>query len=298
MSNDYESQPVEHTVTRAIRDYKELESSVAANLIVERLESRVLALARKRANNKKIRNDVADLVQKSFIKLFKQLKDEEKRDKITDSESLWSVLANILKQTTVDELRKIYAKSRGGSGRQTSQRPFGNFLIEKGLITKEQLDTVLKEQTQAPNKTLEDLLVDNGIVSRGDLDRVLLQHLPGHKVQDRQAIEKSFDQFSAKQSPQKPLGQYLIEKALITEEQLDKQLEEQKQTVNDVAEEIVARVVQFIESLDDPTLLTILRGKVDGRSNEDIGESLGVSRESVRRKYKMIKELAAEQFGQ
>jgi type IV pilus assembly protein PilB len=78
-------------------------------------------------------------------------------------------------------------------------------LVREGLITREELDEILRIQTAGPYQPLAKLLVDRGVVTARQL-----KHLLG-------------------QRPQYRLGELLIKSGAITPKQLDHALEQQKQ---------------------------------------------------------------------
>ena len=82
-------------------------------------------------------------------------------------------------------------------------KPLGQILVEKNIITKKQLDQALDQQQKETEKYLGQILFEMG-VSQNKINTVL-------------------DQFNKR----KPLGQVLLDLQILTAEQLDEVLEKQ-----------------------------------------------------------------------
>ena len=82
-------------------------------------------------------------------------------------------------------------------------KPLGQILVEKNIITQKQLDSALKQQQKETEKYLGQILFEMGI-SQNKINRVL-------------------DQFNKR----KPLGQVLLDLRILTDKQLDEVLEKQ-----------------------------------------------------------------------
>jgi len=85
-----------------------------------------------------------------------------------------------------------------------NDKPLGQILVEKNIISQEQLDSALKEQQTQKEAYLGNILLGMG-VSQSKINKVL-------------------DQFNKR----KPLGQVLIDLKLLTPQQLDEVLAKQK----------------------------------------------------------------------
>jgi hypothetical protein len=87
----------------------------------------------------------------------------------------------------------------------TMEKALGQILVEKNVISSEQLALALRRQKQEKGKYLGEILIEMG-VSQGK-------------------INKTLDDFNKR----KPIGQILIDLKVITPEQLEEALEKQKQ---------------------------------------------------------------------
>ena len=86
-------------------------------------------------------------------------------------------------------------------------KPLGQILVEKNIISQKQLESALKEQKNRKETYLGNLLLEMG-VSQGKINAML-------------------DQFNKR----KPLGQVLIDSKLLTSQQLEEVLAKQKKNL-------------------------------------------------------------------
>ena len=127
--------------------------------------------------------------------------------------------------------KNISEKSRTGHHPHPVKRPLGRILLDGGFVQPKVLDAALEDQIKT-ERLLGDVLVDMGIISRPELDAVLWVQRDFSNVQD--AIR-------AAAGIRRMLGELLISARLITPEQLDEALEEQKKTGEKLGEVLVRR---------------------------------------------------------
>jgi chromosome segregation ATPase len=145
-----------------------------------------------------------------------------------------------------------------------SARLIGAMFLEKGLITEAQLESALQEQ-RTTGERLGEILVERFGISRLDLASALAEQwaqyerpgaaespepaAPGEE-QDRDlaAVSSEWngserDEPPSESEPRRPIGEIFLERGLLTSEQLEHALTEQKQTGERLGEILVARGV-------------------------------------------------------
>ena len=115
----------------------------------------------------------------------------------------------------------------------------GDLILAKGLATKEQLDEAAKI-AQSTNKFLGEVLVAQNIITKAMLQVVL-------KEQSSRAAALA----PAEEKPKKRLGDLLVEKGFLTEEQLKLGLEESKNTNTHIGSTLVKLGFITIEQLKE-----------------------------------------------
>lgn len=114
-------------------------------------------------------------------------------------------------------------------GPKTKQsRPLGQKLIDAGLLTREQLDALLREQRRGYRR-LGDVLLDKGWLTREQLDEAV-----------REAARKG-----------RYIGDCLIDRGWITREQLDEALREQRASNRHLGELLLERNLVSAKALDE-----------------------------------------------
>ena len=124
-----------------------------------------------------------------------------------------------------------------------SSRLIGSFIVEKGLITEEQLELALDEQ-QTSGRLLGEILVERFGVTRANLESALETQRAANEEAGAQEdsyanaavreLAAMLDQWGSDENegedepPKKPIGQIFVERGFITSTQLDDALEEQK----------------------------------------------------------------------
>ena len=100
-------------------------------------------------------------------------------------------------------------------------QPLGALLVERGLLTADELEQALAEQRRT-GRVLGQVLVSRGYVSGSSLVQVLAEQ---HGVGLRPSAEARAAQTH---TPWRPLGQVLVDKGFVTEKTLEEVLAEQK----------------------------------------------------------------------
>jgi hypothetical protein len=133
----------------------------------------------------------------------------------------------------------------------------GALFVEKGLITQEQLDQALEEQ-QATGNRLGEILVDRFGVSRLDLAGALAEQWAEYERQGGGApspVQPEASEPAPTKAPtalpaaedgieettKRPIGEFFVERGLITQDDLEGALEEQRTTGQRLGEILVAR---------------------------------------------------------
>jgi hypothetical protein len=108
-------------------------------------------------------------------------------------------------------------------------RPLGALLVERGLLTTSELDRALAEQRRS-GRLLGQVLVRRGFVSAASLVRVLAeQHGVGLTPKSPSDALRSDEGKELQDRPWRPLGRVLVEKGFVTDDELARVLDEQRQ---------------------------------------------------------------------
>ncbi|HEY7397664.1 MAG TPA: hypothetical protein VH538_05145, partial [Gaiellaceae bacterium] len=126
-----------------------------------------------------------------------------------------------------------------------SSRLIGALIVEKGLITEDQLELALEEQ-QATGARLGEILMAQFGVTRADLENALTaQRADGQSDDDSEAVRelaRMLDEWGRSEEPRKrPIGEIFVERGFITSGQLEDALEEQKLSGRKLGEILVSQ---------------------------------------------------------
>lgn len=121
-------------------------------------------------------------------------------------------------------------------------RPLGDLLVDQGLLTPTELDIALAEQAKT-GRLLGQIVVDNGYVSAFSLARVLSEQ---HGVELRPAPDEHetpslLPEAAAPTTTWRPLGRVLVDSGYLTQDELDKALEIQRERGGRLGEILIAR---------------------------------------------------------
>jgi hypothetical protein len=121
-------------------------------------------------------------------------------------------------------------------------RPLGDVLVEQGLLTPAELESALAEQART-GRLLGQIVVDRGYVTAFSLARVLSEQ---HGVQLRPASVEEDPPVTPAEDPAeatrvRPLGRVLVNSGYLTQEELDKALEVQRERGGRLGEILIAR---------------------------------------------------------
>jgi hypothetical protein len=121
-------------------------------------------------------------------------------------------------------------------------RPLGDVLVEQGLLTPKELETALAEQEKT-GRLLGQIVVDHGYVTAFSLARVLSEQ---HGVQLRPASVEADPPVARAEDPAtttrvRPLGRVLVDSGYLTQDELDKALEIQRERGGRLGEILIAR---------------------------------------------------------
>jgi hypothetical protein len=118
-------------------------------------------------------------------------------------------------------------------------RPLGELLVGKALLRAEELDDALVEQ-QRSGRRLGEILVERQLVSAEQLTCVLAEQYGLHlEVDASQADVETPSPAAAEMAPPRPLGRVLLERGVITQEELDFALEAQRRSGRRLGEILV-----------------------------------------------------------
>jgi hypothetical protein len=132
-------------------------------------------------------------------------------------------------------VKKMYKNGKEKKGRENIRyalpvkRPLGRILIDGDFIKPENLDAALAEQKRTGN-LLGEILVDLGVLHKAERDAVLMVQ------RDFSTVE---DAIRAAAGTRLMLGELLLASCHITQDQLDKALDEQKKTGEKLGEVLV-----------------------------------------------------------
>ena len=133
-----------------------------------------------------------------------------------------------------------------------SARRIGEILCEKGLLTHEQLEDALAEQERTERRFGE-ILLERGLVSRLALASALaeqwatlegehatIQQTSAEEDEQVETLDAIEEEWQALRGRHRPIGEIFVAGGLISQEQLDRALEEQKRTGQRLGEVLVA----------------------------------------------------------
>ena len=135
----------------------------------------------------------------------------------------------------------------------------GALFVEKGLITQQQLDVALEEQ-QRTGTRLGEVLVERFGVSRLDLASALAeqwaeyerqgttdQHTPHAEIRDQAAVSEDGNgpmedsDETEDVAPKRPIGEIFLERGMVSEQELDLALNEQRESGRRLGEILVGK---------------------------------------------------------
>jgi hypothetical protein len=120
-------------------------------------------------------------------------------------------------------------------------RPLGELLVEKALLHPDELDAALLEQRRT-GRLLGRLLVERRLISGEQLTCVLAEQYGVQLEVLAGGTGRAAETLAASAAPEapKPLGRLLLERGVVTREELDFALEEQRSTGRRLGEILVA----------------------------------------------------------
>lgn len=129
-------------------------------------------------------------------------------------------------------INRRYPPDEAPSPRAAGERPLGQKLLDAGVLTRAQLDTILRDQRRGFRR-LGDVLLERGRLTRAQLDEAVLEAARGGRYIGDVLLERGWltraqlDEALAEQrSSNRHLGEMLLERKLITPDALDDALEE------------------------------------------------------------------------
>ena len=120
-------------------------------------------------------------------------------------------------------------------------RPIGELLVEKALLHPDELDAALAEQRRT-GRLLGQLLVERRLISGEQLTCVLAEQYGVQLEVLSGGTGRAAETLVAAAAPEapKPLGRLLLERGVVTQEELDFALEEQRSSGRRIGEILVA----------------------------------------------------------
>jgi hypothetical protein len=121
-------------------------------------------------------------------------------------------------------------------------RPLGELLVEKALLHPDELDSALLEQRRA-GRLLGQLLVERRLISSEQLTCVLAEQYGVQLEVLAGGSGRAAETLAAAAAPEapKPLGRLLLERGVVSPEELDVALEEQRSSGRRLGEILVAQ---------------------------------------------------------
>jgi adsorption protein B len=155
------------------------------------------------------------------------------REQLDDIERRLGHPVDLCLTTTSDvafAIHRRYPREQGEKKTATT-RPLGQKLVEAGVLTREQLDGILRDQRRGFRR-LGDVLLDRGWLTRAQLDEAVLEAARSGRYIGDCLIERGWltgaqlDEALAEQrASNRHLGELLLEKKLVTPEALEDALE-------------------------------------------------------------------------
>lgn len=158
----------------------------------------------------------------------------------------------------------VIAERRGGGW-----RPLGELLVLRGLLAEQDVENALREQRRS-RRRLGQILLDRGIVSRAALESTLaeqagqLEPERGFGAGLRGAIEvQHAGRAKDRQQDRVPLGEVLLRRGYVTDEDIARALSDQARTGRLIGEILVER-----GSVSEPVLAVALEEQRSGLETE------------------------------
>ena len=159
------------------------------------------------------------------------------REQLDDVERRLGHPVDLSLTTTADVAFAIHRRYPPEPGEETkpAARPVGQKLVDAGILTREQLDALLRDQRRRFRR-LGDVLLDRGWLTRAQLDEMVLTAARSGRYIGDCLIERGWltraqlDEALAEQrATNRHLGELLLERQLVSREALEEALEDERE---------------------------------------------------------------------
>ena len=159
------------------------------------------------------------------------------REQLDDVERRLGHPVDLSLTTTADVAFAIHRRYPPEPGEETkpAARPVGQKLVDAGILTREQLDALLRDQRRRFRR-LGDVLLDRGWLTRAQLDEMVLTAARSGRYIGDCLIERGWltrsqlDEALAEQrASNRHLGELLLERKLVSREALEEALEDERE---------------------------------------------------------------------
>jgi len=237
-------------IFRAVHTIKGTSSFLGFNTLSELAHKAEDVLGLVRKGEKSIDQEAADILLESFD-LIKMIIDDI-RSQGTEKQNTASVLEK-LKGLMEGKKQKTEASITPSVPVEEEKKKIGEILLEEKIITKSELDDVLKKQKKDKDKKIGEIVVEEKLVTEGQLKNILTKQKTANKEEQSIRIDvKKLDELM------NLVGELVLGKnRLILVNSLAK-----KEDTSDVVFDNLADITNYIEAITNELQLSVMRARL------------------------------------
>jgi two-component system chemotaxis sensor kinase CheA len=237
-------------IFRAVHTIKGTSSFLGFNTLSELAHKAEDVLGLVRKGEKSIDQEAADILLESFD-LIKMIIDDI-RSQGTEKQNTASVLEK-LKGLMEGKKQKTEASVTPSVPVEEEKKKIGEILMEEKIITKSELDDVLKKQKKDKDKKIGEIVVEEKLVTEGQLKNILTKQKTANKEEQSIRIDvKKLDELM------NLVGELVLGKnRLILVNSLAK-----KEDTSDVVFDNLADITNYIEAITNELQLSVMRARL------------------------------------
>ena len=237
-------------IFRAVHTIKGTSSFLGFNTLSELAHKAEDVLGLVRKGEKSIDQEAADILLESFD-LIKMIIDDI-RSQGTEKQNTASVLEK-LKGLMEGKKQKTEASVTPSVPVEEEKKKIGEILLEEKIITKSELDDVLKKQKKDKDKKIGEIVVEEKLVTEGQLKNILTKQKTANKEEQSIRIDvKKLDELM------NLVGELVLGKnRLILVNSLAK-----KEDTSDVVFDNLADITNYIEAITNELQLSVMRARL------------------------------------
>jgi two-component system chemotaxis sensor kinase CheA len=237
-------------IFRAVHTIKGTSSFLGFNTLSELAHKAEDVLGLVRKGEKSIDQEAADILLESFD-LIKMIIDDI-RSQGTEKQNTASVLEK-LKGLMEGKKQKTEASVTASVPVEEEKKKIGEILLEEKIITKSELDDVLKKQKKDKDKKIGEIVVEEKLVTEGQLKNILTKQKTANKEEQSIRIDvKKLDELM------NLVGELVLGKnRLILVNSLAK-----KEDTSDVVFDNLADITNYIEAITNELQLSVMRARL------------------------------------